>query len=205
MLQKSSGSARERWTKALIPAAGIIALYVMFFQLNYRRTLSDLRQQLASAQQRAISEAELFRFSHDRMAASQEQEELEQVLTTTQRQIDESLTIFSGLTTTERMTRVGQVCRELSISILGQKATTRPSLSSLREESLQRLRKLVPSDALHFEELELVGRYADLEKLLRRLPLEVEGVIPLGIELVEEQKSSPTVGGQRRWRVYLLV
>ena len=49
VLEKSSGSVRERWVKCFLPAAGIIAVYLLLISLGQSRELRDLGNDLAAA------------------------------------------------------------------------------------------------------------------------------------------------------------
>ena len=206
MLQPSSGSTRERWIKALLPTAAIVAVYTLLVIVSSSRELTRLRKELADEQKRAVTEDVLFQLNSQRVSATRERDRLQDQIESARKSVEQTVEQFAGRSATERMARVGQLCRESSISVLEQKPADQLQLSKLREASLQELRKLVPGDGVRYQQLELFGRYTEMETLLRRLPAEVRGVVPLAIELLEENSESSAVSsGQRRWRVYLML
>ena len=51
IFEKSSGSIRERWIKCFLPAAGIIAVYLLLISLGQNRDLRDLEKKRSDALQ----------------------------------------------------------------------------------------------------------------------------------------------------------
>lgn len=207
-LQVSSGSSRERWIKALLPAAVIVAVYMVLIHTGRSRTTRELQKELAEAQKRAVSESELAALHAQYSAAVEQQDRLTDQMEEVQRGIDASRSQFTGGPATERMSRISQLCGELSIALLRQMPAKDVQLSDFRKSSLETAGKLVGNDLFQYRQLELMGSYANIESFLRRLPASVEGVIPLGVELLEAKADGSGAGGapdQRRWRVYLLM
>jgi lysozyme family protein len=207
-LLTSSGSPRERWIKALLPAAVIVMVYLALINLGRSREIRALRKDLADEQKRAVSEDTLVTVHTQQLAALKQRDELTQQIEDARRSIDASLQQFGGGSATERMVQIGRLCRELSIRLLRQKPVTDMQVSKVRESSLQTLRKLVRPDAVSYRQLDLVGHYCDVETLLRRLPETVDGVVPLAIESLEAETNedgSPPSSGERHWRLSLLM
>ena len=79
-------------------------------------------------------------------------------------------------------------------------------MSDVRSQSLKTLRMLRQGATVSFRQLDLVGKYGDILKLMHRLPKSISGVIPLGIEMQKEsQNYNEATSGQRLWRIYLLM
>jgi len=205
--QASSGSARERWIKALLPAAVIVLIYVLMINLGRGREIKDLRSKLASTQENGTSEAAVAMARQEVLAATRRRDELKAQIEAAQSGIDASLAQFTDGSPATRVLEVDRLCRELSIALVRQTVTTEVDLSRVRRQSLETLRKLSPGEVT-YRQLDVVGRYGDVVTLLKRLPEMIEGAVPLGVELSEGDQSGAQdkeAGGRRMWRVYLLM
>lgn len=205
--QTSSGSPRERWITALLPALVIVAIYIGLVNLGSGREITKLRSELKSAQEQAVTPDVLFGLHSQQIAADKELDALNQEVAQLRRSIETSVARFGAGSANAQMVRVGQLCRELSISLLAQKPAESVKVSRVRESSLQTLRKLLPAESIGYRQFDLVGKFADMQALLRRLPEEADGVAPLAIELLRTQAEEPGQRqvGERHWRLYLLM
>ncbi|MCH2127903.1 MAG: hypothetical protein MK179_02105 [Pirellulaceae bacterium] len=206
VLEKSSGSVRERWVKCFLPAAGIIAVYLLLISLGQSRELRDLGNDLAAAKKTAVTEDDLKIDVQRKSAVEQQIVELRKQLQEGERAVDQSLGLFAEGVAAGRMMQIDQMCRELSIGLLNQNSTTEFAVSDVRSQSLKTLRMLRQGATVSFRQLDLVGKYGDILKLMHRLPKSISGVIPLGIEMQKEsQNYNEATSGQRLWRIYLLM
>ncbi len=191
----------------MLPAASILMIYVTLINFGQGRKVSKLREELASQQRRAVTQGMVANVHHQKVAAGKERDRLAGELDQTQHDIDASLARFTSRSPADRMLQIDQLCRSHSIGVLGQKSTSNAKVSKLRRQSLRTLRKLT-SEEIAYRQLDVVGRYGDVVALLKQLPESVDGVVPLGIELVEQDKLSndeSTSSGQRMWRIFLLM
>ena len=206
VLEKSSGSVRERWVKCFLPAAGIIAVYLLLISLGQSRELRDLGNDLAAAKKTAVTEDDLKIDVQRKSAVEQQIVELRKQLQEGERAVDQSLGLFAEGVAAGRMMQIDQMCRELSIGLLNQNSTTEFAVSDVRSQSLKTLRMLRQGATVSFRQLDLVGKYGDILKLMHRLPKSISGVIPLGIEMQKEsQNYNEATSRQRLWRIYLLM
>lgn len=206
--QTSSGSTRERWIKAFLPAAVILTIYMVLINLSRRGEVKALEKELSARRKNAVNENVLATLHAQNTVAARQRDQLNEQIEATERSIGASLVHFTGGASTERMLQVNDLCQQLSIGLLAQKPTTDVKVSQLREKSLQTLRKRIPKHAVSFRQLDLVGRYADMQTLLRLLPESIEGIVPLRIELIEKNSARNALQlapGERLWRVYVLM
>ena len=209
VLQKSSGSLRERWVKCFLPAAGIIAVYLLLISLGQTRELNNLGKDLADARKTAVTEEDLVIDFQRKSAVEQQIGELQKQIQEGTKAVGQSLDLFTGGVAAKRMMQIDQMCRDLSIGVLNQNSTTQFAVPDVRDQSLKTLRTLKQGSTVSFRQLDLIGKYADILKLMHRLPKSISGVIPLGIEMQKEsQNYNETVSEssrQRLWRIYLLM
>ena len=189
VLEKSSGSVRERWVKCFLPAAGIIAVYLLLISLGQSRELRDFGNDLAAAKKTAVTEDDLKIDVQRKSAVEQQIVELRKQLQEGERAVDQSLGLFAEGVAAGRMMQIDQMCRELSIGLLNQNSTTEFAVSDGRSQSLKTLRMLREGATVSFRQLDLVGKYGDILKLMHRLPKSISGVIPLGIEMQKESQN----------------
>lgn len=211
MMKTSSGSARENWVKALLPAAVILLAYMLLISVGQQRQLTSLRDDLRDAQAAAVSEDAVAAALARAVAARQQRDEARERIDVAQEKMDEAIRPFRAGVPAERMMHIDRLCSELSIGLLRQKTTGDADVSPARQASIKTLRQLVPDEAVTFRQLDLVGHYASLVSLMHRLPEAMPGVIPLGIELLrkdDRSKLDPALrpnAGERTWRIYLLM
>jgi hypothetical protein len=209
VLEKSSGSIRERWVKCFLPAAGVIAVYLLLISFGQTRELRDLEKDLADARKTAVTEEDLVIDFQRKSAVEQQIGKLQKQLQEGEKAVGQSLDLFTGGVAAKRIIQIDQMCRDLSIGVLNQNLTTDFAVSDVRNESLKTLRTLKQGATVSFRQLDLIGKYGDILKLMRRLPKSISGVIPLGIEMQKESQNYSEAASesprQRLWRIYLLM
>tara|TARA_B100001123_G_C14918665_1_gene870820 strand:- start:68 stop:691 length:624 start_codon:yes stop_codon:yes gene_type:complete len=202
----NSSSQRERWIKAILPAAAIAAVYMLGYTLTLNRRLGSLQEDLEVAEAAAVTDDEVARVFTDRNAAEKRIKALRAQIDETDEQIRKSVARLVGVNQTSRLVQIDQLCRRHSIGVVNQKTTASVALSAVREQSLDTLRKVSEQKALTYRQFEMVANYMSMTMFLQCLPQEIDGVIPLGIELLETKPDSkPLAPGQRIWRVFLLM
>ncbi len=207
-IETSSGSTRERWVKALLPAAIIVMVYTTFINTGTNRRLAELRDDLARQREIAINNGLIQSLRVRRASLIRQREQLEEQIDLSRSGQRDLASTFSAELATDRMARVNQLCQRLSIGLLNQQSVNRLEVSPLRQDALEMLKQINP-DGGRYQRLELVGEYSDMVRLLQQLPEAIEGLIPLGIELVDQGNNVPTETrlspGQRIWRVFVLM
>jgi cell division protein FtsB len=205
-IQKSNDSPREKWVKALLPAAVILMVYMIFFQIGSARNLRQLSEDRESTRGSAVSEDQLSQLIQENLDLEKERDRLESEIESAEDFIKSKLEDFGKNNATIRLRKVVDLCQAHSISIQEQKSVIRVEASRLRQESVAKMNKLVQG-GVGFQQLELFGRYADVQKLMKRLPDEIVGLIPVGLETIpqEQDKTKLNGEGQMGWRLYLLL
>ena len=205
-IQKSNDSPREKWVKAFLPAAVIFMVYMIFFQIGSARNLRQLSEDLESTRSSGVSEDQLSQLNQENFELEKERDRLENQIENASAVIQSGVADFGKNNATSRLRRVVDLCQAHSINIQEQKEVTRVEASRLRQESVAKLNKLVEG-GVGFQRLELFGRYADVQKLMKRLPDEIVGLIPIGLETIpqEQDKTKQYGEGQMGWRLYLLL
>ncbi len=206
-IQTSSGSTRERWVKALLPGAVIVMVYMLFVHLGNSRKLSDLRDDLRQASESMVTEDQLFALHSQIREAGLSRDGAATELQQIEEQVDGLLSPFGKEPPAQRMVQVSEICGELSIGVIGQESLTHLKMSKQREQAVQEMSKTTGRTPYYYQ-LELVGSYGNLVELMERVPDRIEGVIPLGVELLKRDDDSSSVAlenGQRLWRVYLMM
>jgi cell division protein FtsB len=205
-IQKSNDSPREKWVKALLPAAVILMVYMIFFQIGSARNLRQLSEDRESTRGSAVSEDQLSQLIQENLDLEKERDRLESEIESAEDFIKSKLEVFGKNNATIRLRKVVDLCQAHSISIQEQKSVIRVEASRLRQESVAKMNKLVQG-GIGFQQLELFGRYADVQKLMKSLPDEIVGLIPVGLETIpqEQDKTKLNGEGQMGWRLYLLL
>lgn len=205
-IQKSNDSPREKWVKALLPAAVILMVYMIFFQIGSGRNLRQLSEDRESTRGSAVSEDQLSQLLQENLDLEKERDRLGNEIESAEDFIKSKLEDFGKNNATIRLRKVVDLCQSHSISIQEQKSVIRVEASRLRQESVAKMNKLVQG-GVGFQQLELFGRYADVQKLMKRLPDEIVGLIPVGLETIpqEQDKTKLNGEGQMGWRLYLLL
>lgn len=210
-MKTSSGSAREKWVKALLPAAVILLAYMLLINVGQQRQLTSLRDQMRDAQKSAVTEDAVATAFAQATAARQQRDDVRDRIKIAKEKMDEAILPFRVAVPTERMIHIDRLLGELSIGLLRQKAIGNADVSPTREASIETLRQLVPDEAVTIRQLDLVGHFASLVSLMHRLPETLPGVVPLGIELLKKDEHStvdPALrpdSDERTWRIYLLM
>lgn len=209
IFEKSSGSIRERWIKCFLPAAGIIAVYLLLISLGQNRDLRDLEKKRSDAWKTAVTVDDLAIAIQRKSTVTQQIGELRKQVQEGEHAVEKTLALFTGGIAAKRMMQIDQMCRELSIGMLNQNSITEFAVSNVRDQSLKTLRTLKKGATVSFRQLDLVGKYGDILKLMHLLPESISGVIPLGIEMRKEletdNETNSHTAGQRLWRIYLLM
>lgn len=206
-IQTSSGSTRERWVKALLPAAVIVMVYMVFIHLGTSKKLSNLERDLDNAKKSMVTEDQLFQLHNQVLAETKQRDQLQQQIDQLGSETLSRLAAFREQSPAERMVRVGQLCRDLSVGVLNQQTASHIKTSKTRENAIREMNQLLDSP-VQYQQMDLVGKYANMVELMKRMPETIEGVVPIGIELLAQDAKDNELfleSGQRAWRVYLIL
>ena len=197
-----SGSARENWVKALLPAAIAVLAYAALINLSQQRQIKTLRKELDNARQSAVTEDALFALHQSLVAARSSLAGLQQSGDKAQQELQQHLQAFQAGAGPSSMVALGRMCRELSLSVLAQQAISEIQLSAERKAAFAELRKAAGNDAVEYRCLHVAGSYASVARLLERLPDELPRCVPLAVELLERLEDD--AGTEREWKIYFL-
>ena len=206
-IQTTSGSRREKWVAAFIPAVAI--LLVTFFYISFYADpqLRKVESQYDSAVRSGVTPDILAKLDWDVKQLSDERTELQRTI----RSVDDEVTAKSGafqrLSPTAKQSAVTALCREHGVAILQDQMVKEIRLPALRQKSFEALQSLVPKDAINFRELTLAADYATIATVLKKLP-EIPGVIPVSMTL-KKSTVTDSSGDSRNptvtWTVGLLM
>lgn len=205
--QPTSGSQREKWVAALIPAVAILLVAFMYITFYANPELKKVESQFNSAVSGGVTPDIIAKLDWDVKQLRDERTELQRTI----RAVDEEVTAKSGafqtLSPTAKHSAVTALCREHGVAILQDQTVKEIRLPALRQESFEALQSLVPRDAISFRELTLVADYATIVVLLEKLP-EIPGVIPVSMTLKKSKVADSSGDSQNpavSWTVGLLM
>ncbi len=201
--QVTSGSQREKWVAAFVPATAILLvafLYITFFALP---AFNKAEKDFKSAVGKAVGPELVAALDEDAKQLRRDRNALRDTMSSVEDEVTEKSKAFQQLSPTAKHSAVTALCRQHGVAILLDQTVESIRLPTLRDKSVKTLKSLVPSEAASFRELILTGEYAAIVELLRELP-EIPGVIPISMTLTKPNRvdtTSPPVS----WTVGLLM
>lgn len=206
-LQVTSGSQREKWVAAFIPAVGILLIAFLYITFYVLPAFNEAESKFSSAVSGAVGLDLVAELEADAQALRSERIDLQRSI----RSVDDEVTAksedFLQLSPTAKHGAVTALCREHGVAILQDQTVKEIRLPTLRQESVETLQSLVPKDATSFRELTLAGDYATIVTLLNKLP-KVPGVIPVSVKLKKagvDDSSGDSPSPAVSWTVGLLM
>ena len=206
-LQTTSGSSREKWVAAFLPAVAIILITFMYINFSLQPKLEKVEREYSTAIDRAVPtqvvtmlEGELKKLRNDKI-------ELSNTIESVQEEIAAKSVAFEQLSPTAKHSAVTALFKEYEVAILEDQVVKEVRLPKLRDESLQTLRSLIPEEAVNFRELTLTADYTTIVALLRKLP-DIEGVVPVSLTLTKNDKQTSKIDFAMPkvfWKVTLLM
>ena len=186
-LQTTSGSSREKWVAAFLPAVAIILITFMYINFSLQPKLEEVERAYSTAIDRAVPvqvvtmlEGELKKLRNDKI-------ELSNTIESVQEEIAAKSVAFEQLSPTAKHSAVTALFKEYEVAILEDQVVKEVRLPKLRDESLQTLRSLIREEAVNFRELTLTADYTTIVALLKKLP-DIEGVVPVSLKLTKNDK-----------------
>lgn len=205
--QATSGSQREKWVGAFIPAVAILLVTFMYFTFYANPEMKKVETKYQSAVSEAVTPDVVAKLDYDANKLREEQTELRRTISSVDEEVASKSGTFGQLTPTAKHSAVTALCREHGVAILLDQSVREISLPPLRKKSVDTLKSLLPKDSTSFRELTLSADYRTMVKLLNKLP-DVPGVIPLSVKLQKSKaadysndSSTPSVS----WTVGLLM
>ena len=202
-LQVSSGSQREKWVAALIPATMILLggfLYITFYALPAFNETEKKFQRIAD---RSVGLDVVAELEAEAQKLRDDRAELQRTISSFDEEVAEKSESFQQLSPTARHSAVTALCRDHGVAILQDQPVDSLKLPPLRKKSIETLQSLVPEEATSFRELTLSGDYDTIVTLLRKLP-KVPGVIPVSVTF-RKTKVVASPGPAASWTVGLLM
>ena len=205
--QATSGSQREKWVAAFIPAVAILMISFFYFTFFANPELKKVESKFNSAVSGTVTPDVIAKLEWDAKQLRKDRTELKGVISAVNEEVAAKSGAFQKLSPTAKHSAVTELCREHGVAILKDQTVNEIRLPSLRRKSVETLTSLVPRDAIGFRELTVTADYATIVVLLKKLP-EVSGVIPVSVKL-EKGKVADSLGGSRgppvSWTVGLLM
>jgi hypothetical protein len=202
-LQVSSGSQREKWVAALIPATIILLggfLYITFYALPAFNETEKKFQRIAD---RSVGLDVVAELEAEAQKLRDDRAELQRTISSFDEEVAKKSESFHQLSPTARHSAVTALCRDHGVAILQDQPVDSLKLPSLRKKSIETLQSLVPEEATSFRELTLSGDYGTIVTLLKKLP-KVPGVIPVSVTF-KKTKVDASPSPAASWTVRLLM
>jgi hypothetical protein len=181
-LQVTSGSQREKWVAAFIPATAILLvsfLYITFFAMPaFNATEKEFNGAVAGVDSLNVVEE----LETETQQLRDDRTELRRTISSFDDEVTAKAEAFQELSPTAKHSAVTALCRKHGVAVLQDQTVDSIKLPALRNKSVEALKSLVSEEATSFRELTLAGDYATIVTLLKNLP-EVSGVIPVSLTL----------------------
>ena len=205
-LQTSSGSNREAWVIAFLPAAIILMGYMLFVTFFRYGTLRELREEHERVAGSAVTEDQLFSLHQENQKLKGEQTALEETIRATEEELDALAAPFRSEGKSHTTKELSRLCRKHSIGVLSQQPAVEVPLSPLREQAVNNLRERVGNDDAHVSQMDVRASYSNITNFLEELPQGIPGALPIGLELLEpEEPQTPAETANRPERIWRLI
>lgn len=181
-LQISSGSQREKWVAAFIPATAILLVGFLYITFSALPAFNKVEREFKAAVTGGVGLGVVENLQAQAQRLREERAELRRTIRSFDDEVAARSEAFQQLSPTARHGAVIALCREHGVAILQDQTVDSIRLPELRSRSVETLQSLVSEEATSFRELTLAGDYATVVRLLKALP-EVPGVIPVSVTL----------------------
>lgn len=206
-LQTTSGSSREKWVAAFLPAVAIILITFMYINFSLQPKLAKVEREYNTAIDRAVPTQVVTMLQGEVKKLRNDKIDLSNTIDSVQEEIAVKSVAFEQLSPTAKHSAVTALFKEYEVAILEDQVVKEVMLPTLRNESLQTLRSLVPEKAVNFRELTLTADYSTIVALLRKLP-DIAGVVPISLTLTKNDKTSSKIDfamPKVLWKITLLM
>ncbi len=206
-LQTTSGSSREKWVAAFLPAVAIILITFMYINFSLQPKLAKVEREYNTAIDRAVPTQVVTMLQGEVKKLRNDKIDLSNTIDSVQEEIAVKSVAFEQLSPTAKHSAVTALFKEYEVAILEDQVVKELMLPTLRNESLQTLRSLIPEKAVNFRELTLTADYSTIVALLRKLP-DIAGVVPISLTLTKNDKTSSKIDfatPKVLWKITLLM
>ncbi len=181
-LKTTSGSSREKWVAAFLPAVAIILVAFMYISFYANPEYETVEKQYKAAVENFIPQQFLKQREDERQQLIAEQNDRQSTMASVEEELTEKSIAFKQLSPTAKHTAVIALLQEYNVAILEDQISQKINLPTLRSESAKVLQSLLPKDAINFRDLTLTADYPTVVELLKNLP-EIPGVLPVNVLL----------------------
>ncbi|MCG8650176.1 MAG: hypothetical protein MI861_10095 [Pirellulales bacterium] len=182
-------SPREKWLLTAMPTAMVLLAYSFWFYRPKQNEINQLRENLASARQEAVSENELQAAQTRLQLAQQKRRKMTEQI----RWHDQSAReLVQSLGRNRERFRVVERIEELllknNVVLLAQAPVERQPLSQQHLGFLADLRKWAGHSELEYRQLKMAGSYGDVKTVLEELAQSDSLVLPLSLRAHKSQQ-----------------
>ncbi len=206
-LQVTSGSQREKWVAAFIPAVAILLVGFLYITFSALPAFNKTEKEFQAAVGGGLGLNAIEQLEAEAQQLRDEQTELQRTIASFDDEVTAKSAAFQRLSLTAKHSAVTALCREHGVAILQDQTADSIKLPALRNKSVETLQSLVSEEATSFRELTLTGDYATIVTLLKKLP-EASGVIPVSVTL-KKAKAADSPGDSLNpavsWTIGLLM
>ncbi|MCH2213487.1 MAG: hypothetical protein MK110_19490 [Fuerstiella sp.] len=206
-LQVTSGSRREKWVAAFIPANAILLIGFLYITLYAMPEFNKTETEFDRAVSNFVGPGVIQELEAESQQLRVDRAELKRTISSFDDEVTEKSEAFQQLPLTAKHRAVTALCRKHSVAVLQDQPVDSITLPTLRRKSVETLQSLVSKESISFRELTVAGDYATIVALLQELP-EVLGVIPVSVTLKKAKQidsSSRSTDPAVSWTVGLLM
>lgn len=205
--QTTSGSARERWVAAFLPAVATILIAFTYFFFYLNPAIQAVESDFETTKSEAVIPRVVKELNDELEQLQDDQTELEKTINSADDETVVKSAAFEQLSSTAKHRAVTALFQEFDIAILEDQKVQQINLPSLSSESVKVLKSSINKEAANFRNLTLTADYNTIVTLLRKLP-EIQGVLPIAITL-EKAKASKKLNDLEKqsavWTITLLM
>ena len=198
----SNSTRREKILLMAFPAALVLAIYSIFVAIPQQREFRKALDHRDAVQKASIpqSVAEDTRQSLEltRMAF---QELKERVADDREHLKTLSVAWRNNDTRLATVQEISDMLRQRNMTIVSQSEEVRPLLSEYTQGVLDVMDEQDPDEPLHYWQIELEGRYFDLQDFLSAIDLERMMIMPISISM----EASTSNNGLHKWKIIFVV
>ena len=182
-------SPREKWLLTAMPTAMVLLAYSFWFYRPKQNEINQLRENLASARQEAVSENELQAAQTRLQLAQQKRRKMtEQIRWHDQSARELVQSLGRNRERFRVVERIEELLRKNNVVLLAQAPVERQPLSQQHLGFLADLRKWAGHSELEYRQLKMAGSYGDVKTVLEELAQSDSLVLPLSLRAHKSQQ-----------------
>ncbi len=186
----TSGSTREKWVAAFLPAMAIILASFMYITFYARPEAETVEREYNAAINNATPLQFVKQLEDELQQLTAEQKEMQSRVDSVEEELTEKSVAFEQLSPISRHNAVIALLQKYNVALLKDQISRDINLPIFRSDSVEILQSLLPQDTISFRDLRLTADYPTVVELLKKLP-EIPGVLPVNV-LLEKTKSVAT-------------